>query len=72
MILIRVTSRKRPEARAVVEGLAEAVRDQASLTGAVGRTAMGTQALILHWAGREDALGVDEEELSAELQAVGS
>ena len=56
----------------LVEGLAEAVRDQASLTGAVGRAALGTQALILHWAGRDGALGVDEEELSAELQAVGA
>ena len=56
----------------LVECLAEAVRDQAFLTGAVGRAAMGTQALIVHWVGREDALGVDEERLSAELQAVGA
>ena len=56
----------------LVEALVEAVRDQASLTGAVGRTAMATQALILHWAGRDDALGVDEDELSAELQGVGA
>jgi plasmid stability protein len=42
------------------------------LVGAVGRSVIGMQHLLLHWATRENALGVNEDDLDAELQAVGA
>lgn len=44
----------------------------AMLIGAVGRTALGNEQLLVHWATRDEDFGVGEEELSAELHAVGA
>jgi plasmid stability protein len=48
------------------------LRTLAMLIGAVGRTVLGNQHLLIHWATREQDFGVSEEELSAELQAAGA
>jgi hypothetical protein len=43
-----------------------------TLIGAVGRVVIANQQLLLHWATREDGLGIDEDTLFAELQASGA
>jgi hypothetical protein len=48
------------------------LRNLAALVGSVGRSAIGSQYLLVHWAAREEALGVSEDELDAELQAVAA
>jgi hypothetical protein len=48
------------------------LRMLAMLIGAVGRTALGNEQLLVHWATRDEDFGVGEEELSAELHAVGA
>ena len=56
----------------VAEHLADELRSVAALVGAVGRHAIGSQYLLVHWAAREEAFGVSEDELDAELQEVGA
>jgi hypothetical protein len=46
------------------------LRMLAMLIGAVGRTALGNEQLLVHWATRDEDFGVGEEELSAELRAL--
>jgi len=57
--------------QALLEDVAEGVKDHAALIGAVGRTAIGLQQLLVHWAAREGGLDDDEDELLAEVTAVG-
>jgi plasmid stability protein len=48
------------------------LRTLSMLVGAVGRTVLGNQQLLVHWATREDDFGISDEVLSAELQAAGA
>jgi hypothetical protein len=41
------------------------------LVGAVGRPMLATQQLLVHWATHEDVLGINPDDLLAELQAAG-
>ena len=56
----------------LVEESLNELRMLAILIGAVGRTVLGNQQLLIHWATREEDFGVSEEDLSAELQAAGA
>lgn len=42
------------------------------LVGSVGRGVLGNQQLLVHWATRDEAFGVNEDDLFAELQAAGA
>jgi len=53
------------------EELRDEVRDQVILLAAIGRAAIGIQQLLVHWATREDALGISEDELMAQVQTAG-
>jgi hypothetical protein len=54
------------------EELLEEVRNLSILIGAVGRQVIGDQQLLLHWAVRDGDLGINEDDLFAELQAAGA
>ena len=65
-----------PKTRAdrLVELLEESLKEQrilVMLVGAVGRAALASQQLFVHWATREGGFGVNEDDLFAELQAAG-
>jgi plasmid stability protein len=47
------------------------LRTLAILVGAVGRGVLANQQLLVHWATRDEGLGVNEDDLFAELQAAG-
>jgi hypothetical protein len=57
---------------AQVEDLTEEIRDHAALIGAVGRSSISVQQLLVFWASREGGLGVNQEELMAELEVAGA
>jgi hypothetical protein len=48
------------------------VRILVILLGAVGRCVIANQQLLVHWASRDEGLGVNEDDLFAELQAAGA
>ena len=65
-----------PKTRAdhLVELMEESLKEQrtlAILVGAVGRAVLANQQLLVHWATRDEGLGVNEDDLFAELQAAG-
>jgi hypothetical protein len=57
---------------AQVQDIAEEIRDHAALIGAVGRSSIGTQQLLVFWASRDGALDFSQEELMAQLQVSGA
>ena len=42
------------------------------LMGALGRAMVANQQLLVHWATREDVMGINEDDLLAELQVMGA
>jgi hypothetical protein len=56
----------------IAEAIVQQLGALASMVSGVGRSAIGSQRLLVHWATREDALGVNKDDLDAELQAVGA
>ena len=48
------------------------LRTLVMLVGAVGRAVLANQQLFVHWATRDEAFGVNEDDLFAELQADGA
>jgi hypothetical protein len=55
-----------------VEECLKELRVLAILVGAVGRPVLANQQLLVHWATRDGAYGVNEDDLLAELQAAGA
>lgn len=66
-----------PKTRAddLAESMEESLKEQRTLVillGAVGRAVLANQQLFVHWATRDEGLGVNEDDLFAELQAAGT
>lgn len=67
-----VKSSKADRLLEIAEAMVQQLGALASMVSGVGRSAIGSQRLLVHWATREDALGLNEDDLDAELQAVGA
>ncbi len=60
------------ERRDRLDDLAGEIRDVKTCLHLVGRAALASNVLLAHWAARSGGVRVSEEELSRELEAVGS
>jgi hypothetical protein len=56
----------------MTEHVTRELRNLATLIGSVGKPVMASQRLLVHWITHEDSLGVNADDLDAELQAVGA